>query len=89
MGTYLKQPDFATEAVAVTPSNTFDTPQFLGGSALFIGEGGDVSVVMRAIDGSLGNAIVFKNVPSGTFLPVIVDYVTATDTTALDIIAVK
>ena len=34
-------------------------------------------------------AVLFKNVPNGSFLPVIVDYVLATGTTATDIIAIK
>lgn len=34
-------------------------------------------------------ALVFKNIASGTFLPVIVDYVLAAGTTATDIIAIK
>jgi hypothetical protein len=89
MGSYHNQPEFATIATQITASDTFNTANFLNGSALFIGDGGDVSVIMKGIDGVLGNAIVFKNVPSGAFLPVIIDYVTATGTTATNIIAIK
>jgi hypothetical protein len=35
------------------------------------------------------DAIIFKNVPDGSFLPVIVDFILLTDTTATDIIAIK
>lgn len=89
MGSYHNQPEFATVASEVTPSNTFDATTFLDGSALYVGVAGNVSVVMKNVDGSLGNAIIFDNVPAGSFLPVIVDYVTATNTTASRIIAVK
>ena len=89
MGNYATQPDFATEASAITPSNTFDANTYLDGVALFVGAGGDVSVIMRGIDGALGNAVVFANVPAGTFLPAIVDYVTLTNTTAASLLAIK
>jgi len=89
MGNYATQPDFATEASAVTPSDTFDATTYLDGAALFVGAGGDVSVIMRNIKGALGNAVVFANVPAGTFLPAIVDYVTASGTSAAAILAIK
>lgn len=89
MGNYATQPDFATKASEITPSDTFDKTTYLNGSALFVGAGGDVSVIMYGIDGALGNAVVFANVPAGTFLPAAVDYVTATNTTASSILAVK
>jgi hypothetical protein len=37
----------------------------------------------------LADAITFTNIPDGTFLPIVVDYVLATDTTATAIIGVK
>lgn len=89
MGQYNQQPDFATFAASVTPSNTFNATTKLNGSALYVGTGGDVSVIMKNIDGALGNTVRFSNVPDGTFLPVIVDYVAATGTTASSIVAVK
>lgn len=45
--------------------------------ALFVGTGGDVKVTT-----SQGNAVTFKNVASGTILPVSVKKVWATGTTA-------
>lgn len=89
MGSYHNQPDFATTASAVTPSDTFSATTNLDGSALYVGTGGDIAVVMKNIDGSLANAVRFSNVPDGTFLPVIVDYVVATGTTASNIVGVK
>ena len=56
--------------------------------ALYVGVGGNISVIMKNIDGTAGNAVVFKNAVEGTFLPVIVDYVLATGTTATDLVAV-
>ena len=88
MGQYNQQPDFATIANAVTPTDAFSATTKVNGAALYIGTGGDVAVVMKNIEGTIGNAIVFKNVPDGTFLPAIVDYVIATGTTATDIVAV-
>jgi|TARA_R100000951_G_scaffold49409_1_gene41745 hypothetical protein len=88
MGSYANQPEFATIASAVTPTDTFSAATKVDGAALYIGTGGNVAVVMKNIEGTTGNAIVFKNVPDGTFLPAIVDYVIATGTTATDIVAV-
>jgi hypothetical protein len=95
MGNYATQPDFATEAVSITASDTFDKTTYLNGSSLFVGGGGDVSVIMQGIepvldgDGLATNAVVFANVPEGTFLPAIVDYVTDTNTSASSILAIK
>ena len=89
MGNYSSQPDFATTAGAVTPSDTFSAATKLNGSALYVGVGGDVSVIMYGVEPTLGNAVVFKNAAEGLFLPVIVDYVLATGTTATDIVAVQ
>ena len=48
--------------------------------------GAATSVVLTAATTS---GILFKNIPDGTFLPIVVDYVLATDTTATAIIGVK
>jgi len=84
MANYATQPDFATTASTVTKSDT----TFLNGAALYVGTGGDVHVIMNNVENIAGNVIIFKNVPDGSFLPVIVDYVRAA-TTAADIVAVK
>ena len=84
MGQYNQQPDFATIANTVTKSDT----TFLDGVALYIGTGGDVHVIMKNVENAGGNVVIFKNVPDGSFLPAIVDYVMAA-TTAADIVSVK
>jgi len=84
MGNYATQPDFATIASTVTKSDT----TFLNGAALYVGTGGDVHVIMNNVENIAGNVIIFKNVPDGSFLPAIVDYVRAA-TTAADIVAIK
>jgi hypothetical protein len=84
MGNYATQPDFATIASTVTKSDT----TFLNGAALYVGTGGDVHVIMNNVENIAGNVIIFKNVPDGSFLPAIVDYVRAA-TTAADIVSIK
>ena len=70
----------ATRVVAVAPhdSNALaDIPK-----ALFVGTGG--AVTLRA---TAGGDVVFKNLASGSILPVRAQYVRATGTTAADILA--
>jgi len=94
MGQYGNQPDFGTEAddnvKIVTKGEAASRTGYLGGACLYVGEGGDINVIMA---GTLGGGqsfapVTFKNVPSGSILPVIVDYVT-TGTTAADLVALK
>lgn len=76
-------------AAAVTPSDTVNIP-YVGGDGttpnwpcvLYIGTGGDIRVLTAT-----GDDVVFKNVLGGTFLPVQVVRVFATNTTATDILA--
>ena len=94
MGTFTNQPEFATEVAAITPSDTIDGTTKLNGAALYVGVGGDVKAIISGQDFSGGaptasDAVVFKNVPAGGFLPVIVDYVLATGTAATDILTIK
>jgi hypothetical protein len=79
---------FANEATAITKSDTFNSTTILNGAALYVGTGGDVAVVMQGIAGSLSNDVIFKNVPSGTFLPIAVDFLCSTGTTASDILKI-
>lgn len=90
MGQYGNQPDFGTRAKMIVP--TGDLPngipgENLGSAALYIGTGGDL--VVNVVGGndsanSYTNAVIFKNIPDGTFFPVIVNNVWATyDTTEL------
>jgi hypothetical protein len=53
-----------------------------GGALLYVGTTGDLTI--DALDG--GTDVVFKNVPAGTFFPLIVTKVKAA-TTAADIVA--
>jgi len=94
MGQYGNQPDFGTEAddgvKIVTKGEAAQRIGYLGGACLYVGEAGDLVVI---IAGTLGGGqsfspITFKNVPAGSILPVIVDYVVI-GTTAADLVALK
>ncbi len=76
-------------AAVVTPSNTVDIP-YIGGDGttpswpcvLYIGGAGNVRVQTAG-----GDDVVFNNVLAGTFIPVQVTRVFATNTTATNILA--
>ena len=77
MGQYGDQPDFGTRARAVNPIGNADITPLegfnIGSAALYIGTGG--TLVCNVIGGNEGegpNYTVFKNIPNGTFFPVIV-----------------
>ncbi len=96
MGQYANQPDFGTFAASVTKNDAISVATNLDSSCLYVGTGGDVKVILSGVTGSSGKglptaseAIVFKNVQSGSVLNVIVDYVLSTGTTATDIVALK
>jgi hypothetical protein len=95
MGQFFNQPDFGTIATVASPTNTISKATNKNGACLYIGTGGDVKVIMNSKFGPDGefptasDAIIFKNVPDGSFLPVIVDFILLADTTATDIIAIK
>ena len=94
MGTFTNQPEFATAVAAITPSDTIDGTTKLNGAALYVGTAGDVKVIISGQDFSAGaptaaDAVVFKNVWNGCFLPIICDYVLATGTAASDILSIK
>jgi hypothetical protein len=94
MGQFGNQPDFGTSAAKVIPSGNptgFSTP--LNSAALYIGTGG--TLVCKIVGGDANNGTspgvvctVFKNIPDGTFFPVIVDAVygddDGTETTTCD-----
>jgi hypothetical protein len=71
-------------AVPITPTdNTFIGPF----SALWIGTAGNLVVVMRNGDGAGGTtSVTFTGVPAGTLLPIAVQGVQATLTTASNIV---
>jgi hypothetical protein len=71
----------ATRAVVVVPHDVnalADVPK-----ALFVGTGG--TLVLRGAGG--GGDVAFKNLPSGSLLPVRAAFVRAAGTTAADIVA--
>lgn len=64
-------------AVAVTPSDTIE----VFASAIYIGSGGNVSVITEG-----GDTVTFSNVPAGTTLVIRVTRIRATSTTATNIV---
>ena len=52
------------------------------GVCLYVGNSGDVEVLMES-----GSTVVFTGVPTGTFLPILVKQVIATNTTATNMLA--
>jgi len=95
MGQFFNQPDFGTIANVTLPTDIISEVTNKNSACLYIGTGGDVKVIMNSKFGPNGelptvaDAITFKNVPDGSFLPVIVDFVLLTGTTATDIISIK
>ena len=69
----------ATNAVAVTPNDSNDLT-FMP-RAVWVGTGGDLSVVMKD-----GATVTIPGVPDGTLLPIRVDRIRATGTTASGIV---
>lgn len=81
----ITQVDAVNDRIACTPSD-FDGTEFsifkpMSG-LLYVGGAGDLAVVT---DG--GDAVTFSAVPAGSFLPVHIKQVKATDTTATEILA--
>lgn len=68
-------------ALAVTPSDS-SAQSF---SSLYVGGAGDVAVLMNG-DSS---PVTFKSVPAGTFIPLCVQKVMATGTTATNILGLR
>ena len=70
----------ARDAVAVTPDDANDLPYLP--RAVFVGQGGDVSVRLAG-----GATVVFQNVQGGSVLPLRAAGINATGTTAAAIVA--
>jgi len=105
MGQYGNQPDFGTRAKTTTPygyaidgSSEVPSAYQLKSAALYVGTGGNLLVRIVGGDSGIGNIqgnTLFKNIPDGTFLPVVVDFVWQgwdtdqpnLDTTCSDIVA--
>lgn len=90
MGSFTNQPDFATRAKRITATDDISPENNLQKAALYINDAASatcqVTVKMPGFDGALED-VTFKNIPRGTFMPICVDYVLETGTTATDIIA--
>ena len=69
----------ANDAAAVTPGTSQLSKMT---RALYVGGAGNVNVTMVN-----GQTVLFSGVPAGTILPIRVDYVLATSTTATNIVA--
>jgi hypothetical protein len=98
MGQYGNQPDFGTRAKVVVPTGDPVTPipgEKLNSAALYIGTGGDLVVTVVGGNSGVnqnGGATIFRNIPNGTFFPVIVNNIWEDDndgvsTSCSDIIA--
>jgi hypothetical protein len=86
------------KVVKVTPSNTVNIKDENSNDqigSLYVGTGGDVVILPwyngqtdSASTTGVGGAQIFKNVPDGSFLPIVCSKVFATGTTATDILAI-
>lgn len=84
MGQYGNQPDFGTRGENIVPSGDSDPiaenpGKNLNSAALYIADAGDLYVDLVGGNGEGANYTYFKGVPSGTFLPIIVNKVWATN----------
>jgi len=99
MGQFGNQPDFGTKALSLSPAGDpdegYSSGQFINPPcALYVGTGGDLLVTVVGGDANSGYAsqeTLFRNVPSGTFMPIMVSYIWAywsgsPITTATDIV---
>lgn len=77
--------DQSSACAAVSTSDSADLAQIP--KALFIGTGGNIALTLA--NDTTGTSVTFKNVPSGTVLPVRPSRVWATNTTATDIVALN
>ena len=83
MGQYGNQPDYAVKAVSL---NIAAGASDLNSAALYIGTSGDLEV--QPVGNNAGDTIVFRHIPSGSFLPVIVSAViSGGNSTAQDVVA--
>jgi len=83
MGQYGTQPEYAVKAVSL---NIAAGASNLNSAALYIGTSGDLEV--QPVGNNAGDTIVFRNIPSGSFLPVIVSaIISGGNSTAQDVVA--
>ncbi|MEM6382425.1 MAG: hypothetical protein AAF739_07115 [Pseudomonadota bacterium] len=69
----------ASDAFVITPADGTPLPQTT--RAVYVGSGGDIAVTTKA-----GTSVVLTAVPSGTILPIRLSAVSATGTTASDMV---
>lgn len=72
---------FPRKHFSVTPS---DTAKFTAPCTIYVGTGGDVAVA----DWNDGTVVTYKNLPSGSIIPLEVSQVRATNTNATDLVAI-
>ena len=101
MGQFGNQPDFATNDIkAISPSPDINTTTFLDASVIYIGDnatlGNELKVIPAGTVGPTGSglptaaqAVTFKGLGTGGFLPVTVDYVLTTPLSCGALIAAK
>ena len=83
MGQYGNQPDYAVKAISVDVAAGVSG---LNSAALYIGTSGDLEV--QPVGNNAGDTVVFRNIPSGSFLPVIVSaIISGGNSTAQDVLA--
>lgn len=82
MGQFGNQPDFATNNIKeIAPTDVISLATKLNSSVIYIGDNtGDVMIVIPSgiQKPTEADAVVFKGLQAGGFLPVTVDYVLAT-----------
>ncbi len=68
-------------------ADTSGNPQLYPVAAVYVGTGGDVALVSPTLDPDGNDKVVtFKNVPSGTALPILTKRVNSTNTTASNMV---
>lgn len=83
MGQYGNQPDYAVKVISVDVAAGVSG---LNSAALYIGTSGDLEV--QPVGNNAGDTVVFRNIPSGSFLPVIVSaIISGGNSTAQDVLA--
>lgn len=85
MGQYFNQPDFGTEVNTVASFPATNIKQ----AAIYIGVAGDdATITVKPVGNS--NAVTFKGVVSGTFLPIIVTSIeSAVNILPADVLLIK
>jgi hypothetical protein len=91
MGSFVNQPDFATRLQEISPTDDMNVDTHLNKAAIYIGAvptpgTGTLAVMMPDKSGVVSN-VVIRGLSAGMFLPICVDYVLDSGTTATRIYA--